>query len=195
MFFRKKDKNTYTDAELIEKYQQSSDKYYVGELYKRHAHLVLGICLHYLQDKAEAEDAVINIFEKLFQELIKNKVSNFKAWLCFVSRNHCISLLRKKNTAQQNQRELALLQQEDDQNVQDYMDEKKQVTELQLTYLEEAMTELNEQQQRCVRLFYLDHKSYAEIIVLTGYTLNEVKSFIQNGKRNLKILLTKKIAI
>ena len=195
MFFKKKDKNVYTDAELIEQYQQSSDKFYVGELYKRYAHLVFGICLHYLQDKAEAEDAVLNIFEKLFQELMKNKVSNFKAWLCFVTRNHCISQLRKRSTVQQNQRELSHLQKEAEQSVQEYLDEKQQVTELQLSYLDEAMTELNQQQQRCIRLFYLDHKSYAEIMTLTGYSLNEVKSFIQNGKRNLKILLTKKISL
>jgi DNA-directed RNA polymerase specialized sigma24 family protein len=32
--------------------------------------------------------------------------------------------------------------------------------------------------------------SYTEIVAITGYSANEVKSYIQNGKRNLKTLIT-----
>jgi RNA polymerase sigma-70 factor (ECF subfamily) len=59
--------------------------------------------------------------------------------------------------------------------------------------LEEAIQELSEEQKLCVNLFYLQKKSYQQITDRTGFTLMQVKSYIQNGKRNLKIILEKKL--
>jgi RNA polymerase sigma factor (sigma-70 family) len=62
--------------------------------------------------------------------------------------------------------------------------------EINLSNLNEALKSLAEKQRICVELFYLQEKSYNEVAEITGFTMNEVKSFIQNGKRNLKIYLT-----
>ena len=176
------------DNDLISRYRESGDKQYVGELYKRYAHLVMGVCLGYFKDRDESKDAVTRIFEKLFDELKKREIENFKVWLSFVSRNFCISELRKKQV--QHNREMDYKHTETE--IEDPRAEEAPDKELQLQHLESAVAALNPQQQTCIRLFYLEGKSYQEVADITGHTLNEVKSHLQNGKRNLKIILTEK---
>jgi RNA polymerase sigma-70 factor (ECF subfamily) len=178
------------DNELIVKYRESDDKQYVGELYKRYAHLVMGMCLHYFKDRDESKDAVTRIFEKLFGELKKREIENFKVWLSFVTRNFCISELRKKQVQHGRDAEYKYI--ESEEAVNDPRMEEVPDKEVQLQHLEEAIISLNETQQTCIRLFYLEGRSYNEIAASTGYSVNEVKSYIQNGKRNLKIILTEK---
>src|ERR1051326_6145111 len=94
-----------SDLELVSKYKLTLDKLYVGELFKRYSHLVLGLCISYFKDKDRGKDELLQIFEKLFEELKKREIENFRVWLCFVSRNHCISSLRKQNTENARQNE------------------------------------------------------------------------------------------
>jgi RNA polymerase sigma-70 factor (ECF subfamily) len=61
--------------------------------------------------------------------------------------------------------------------------------EQQLLLLEEALKQLGAEQRHCIELFYLGQKSYQQIMTETGLSFKQVKSFIQNGKRNLKIAL------
>src|ERR1043166_5293113 len=91
-----------TDEELLLAFKQSGNKTVFADLFKNHVNAVYGTLLFYLQDKDEAKDAVMNIFEKLMEDLKQNDIRNFKAWLGFVVRNYCISLLRKKKTAFKN---------------------------------------------------------------------------------------------
>lgn len=177
-----------SDLDLVSRYRESGDKQYVGELYKRYAHLVMGVCLGYFKDRDESKDAVTRIFEKLFDELKKRNIENFKVWLSFVTRNFCISELRKKQV--QLEREMDYRHAET--KIEEPSIEEGSNKELQLQHLESAVASLNLQQQECIKLFYLDGKSYHEVSKITGYTLNEVKSHLQNGKRNLRIILTEK---
>ncbi|MDQ3046587.1 MAG: sigma-70 family RNA polymerase sigma factor [Bacteroidota bacterium] len=176
-----------TDKELVSHYKNSADKIYVGELYKRYSHLVLGMCISYFKDKEIAKDMLLQIFEKLFVELRKREVENFKAWLTFVVRNYCISELRKIQTKQKNeigyQYEVQMQMTVEDPELQK-LEEKK------LAELSKALDHLNPFQKRCIELFYLKDMSYSQIVELTGYSVNEVKSYIQNGKRNLKLLMS-----
>lgn len=71
--------------------------------------------------------------------------------------------------------------------------EKQQKDEL-LDNLSAVFDELKKEQKLCIQLFYLEKKSYEEVAQLTHYTLKEVKSHLQNGRRNLKILLEKRKA-
>jgi RNA polymerase sigma factor (sigma-70 family) len=174
-----------SDIELIALYKRSHDKQLVGELYKRYAHLVLGMCIHYFKDKDTAKDIVIQIFEKLFDELKKREVENFRAWLTFVVRNHCISEIRKLQTLQSREQEY-----EKDLKTGLSITEDGPETEKQIEQLESALNELNPLQKKCIELFYYKNMSYAQIVDITGYSINEVKSYIQNGKRNLKLIMT-----
>lgn len=156
-------------------------------LYERYAHLVLGICFKYLNSADEAKDATQQIFIKLLEDLKRFRIENFKPWILQVSRNHCLMLLRKSIPVSNNTIELG----ED----MEFEDQEHPVAEREqlITILEQALTTLNTEQRTCVELFYLKKMNYAAIAAQTGYTMMQVKSYIQNGKRNLKnILVTHK---
>jgi RNA polymerase sigma-70 factor (ECF subfamily) len=64
--------------------------------------------------------------------------------------------------------------------------------EMQLQQLEVALTHLQDDQRQCLIWFYLEKLSYQQVAERGGYSLMQVKSHIQNGKRNLRLLLEKK---
>ena len=182
--FKKKEKKQESDNELIEKYRNSRDKEYVGVLFERYYFLVYGLCLKYLQDEDEAKDAVLQIFEKLFTDLFKHNIQNFPSWLHSVARNHCLMNLRKKKQIEKHEQ---ILRFEKEQFHEQPDFEEKLIETQRMNGLNEALAELKEEQRVCIDLFYLQEKSYNEICDTTGYNYKQVKSFIQNGKRNLKL--------
>jgi RNA polymerase sigma-70 factor (ECF subfamily) len=182
-----------TDAELLAAYRASGDKALVGELYTRYAHLVYGLCLNYFRDREVARDAVLQLFEKLFESLKKNEPENFKMWLTFVARNFCISELRKQKV--QRERTENYLRDEDEPLIDDpesTVIEDAQQREEKLKKLENAVMALEDEQRTCIELFYFKDKSYREIADITGFSEKMVKSHLQNGKRNLKLILEEK---
>ncbi len=181
--------SSFSDSELVEMYKKTSNKVIVGELYKRYTHLVLGMCLHFYDDSAEAEDAVIAIFEKLFNDLKVHEVNCFKAWLIFVVKNYCLADLRHQEYVLDYQKDYHYFINQEDSDAE--AEATKSEGE-QLKQIEKSLHELNEFQRKCIELYYLKNKSYLQIVETTGYSLKEVKSYLQNGKRNLKILLLKK---
>ena len=178
-----------TDLELIARYKFTLDKNYVGELFKRYSHLVLGLCINYFKNKDEAKDELLQIFEKLFDALRKTDVENFPGWLTFVSRNHCISVLRKRKTETERKADYNY---SEEKFVESYEGVRHDEKEIQLQQLEEAVKELEYEQRICVELFYLKERSYSEIASATGFSEKQVKSYLQNGKRNLRIILSTK---
>ncbi|MCC6371575.1 MAG: sigma-70 family RNA polymerase sigma factor [Bacteroidia bacterium] len=176
--------NNHSDNELINIFLEEDDNTVVGVLYERYGHLVLGLCIKYLQNRDEAKDASIQIFSNLLSDLKKYKIEFFKSWLYVYSKNYCLMQLRKRQS--QLRKELELRENPDlfmDSEDPEHLHEK----EKQIALLAKAMELLNNEQKKCVSLFYLNNKSYNEIVEITGYSANEVKSYIQNGKRNLKI--------
>jgi RNA polymerase sigma-70 factor (ECF subfamily) len=187
--FKKKQFNA--DEDIAREYYIKGNKNLVGDLFVKHVKTVFGVCLFYFKDKAQAKDVVMQIFEKLLTELKKTEVKNFKAWLSFVVRNYCISELRKtknKYFVSENYLDFeinttTLLEEEKIESVND---------DLLLQFMNESLPLLKENQKRCVELFYLQNQSYQQICDVTHFSLNEVKSYIQNGKRNLKLLIEQK---
>ena len=171
-------------------YRESGDNVYIGELFKRYTHLVFGVCMKYLKDEDESKDAVMMIFEKLPGDLKKHEVSQFKGWLHRVASNHCLMELRNKSARHEKEVEMAkdmgsIMESGYELHLDGEADKEKE-----LSNLENAVKELKEEQKICIELFYLQEKSYQEVAEMTGFDMNKVKSAIQNGKRNLKILLT-----
>lgn len=180
MLFTKSSSNI-SDEALIERYRKSGKKSHVGELFNRYAHMVLGVSMKYLKDPAAAEDATIEIFEKLFVELKSKDIDVFKAWLYTVSKNHALMILRKQvRTREKRARFTATYEVDLDDHAE---------REVQYEALKRALSVLNPEQKKCLELFFLDKRSYKEIVEHTGFAMNTVKSHIQNGKRNLKIQL------
>jgi RNA polymerase sigma factor (sigma-70 family) len=176
-----------TDAELLELYYADRNQQWIGILLERYTLLLLGVCMKYLKDENEAKDCVQQIFLKVLTEVGKYRIDYFKSWLYMVAKNHCLMRLRNKGT--KTAKEL------NEHHAVTFESEKEDVIANEKTYnlLEEVLQELGEEQRQCVILFYLKKNSYQQISEKTGYSLMQVKSYIQNGKRNLKILLDKKM--
>lgn len=182
--------NSVSDEDLVEYYRNSHDTVYVGELYTRYTHLVYGVCMKYLQNDNDAKDATMQIFEKLLKELKKHHITAFKPWLYMVVKNYCMMEFRKAASQKTNTQKIVKEQQQNvETDVDTHLDEKAE-KELMLNGLEKGLSALKPEQQQCVKLFYLEELSYKDIAEKTGFSLNDVKSHIQNGKRNLKLFLT-----
>lgn len=180
-----------SDIELIDLYQKRYDSSAMAILYKRYIGLVYGLCYKYLQNHHDAEDATTDIFCIIMDKLKDNTVTYFKSWLYIISKNHVLAILRK-NKHQQTQlvEEWSQSFMENtevehlniDSNTKDEWEDKLKI----------GLESLKEAQQVCIELFYIQKKSYVEVAQLTGFDMNQVKSHIQNGKRNLKIYLESK---
>jgi RNA polymerase sigma-70 factor (ECF subfamily) len=178
-----------SDAELIDSFKSAGDASALGILFERYVHLVYGVCMKYLKNTEESRDATMQIFEKIRFDLQKHKVEKFSFWLHTVSKNYCLMQLRSKDAMKSY--DDTLLVTEDGvvkDNIADFFGEKN--TDHLLEVLPKALENLNTEQRICVELFYLKEKCYEEISSITGYEMKKVKSYIQNGKRNLKIFLT-----
>ena len=176
-----------SDKELLEYYYADNNQEWIGILLQRYTLLLLGVCMKYLKDETEAKDCVQQIFLKVLTEVSKYKIDYFKSWLYMVAKNHCLMRLREKGA--RGVKELS------EQHIADAETDKQDLIQNEQTYnlLEEAIEELSEEQKLCVNLFYLQKKSYQQITERTGFTPMQVKSYIQNGKRNLKLILEKKL--
>jgi RNA polymerase sigma factor (sigma-70 family) len=177
----------HSDLELIERYKKTHNNEILGVLYERYMHLVYGTCLKYLKDSEAAKDAVMNIFEELMTKLRTHQVDNFRSWLFVVSKNHCLMQLRKESRTLTTEIPVSLMQSEEEIHLNGVMEKEKHLNDL-----EECLDRLPDDQQRSVRLFYLESKCYNEISAITGMEWNRVRSHIQNGRRNLKICMDNK---
>jgi len=178
--FKQKKYQSYSDETLVLMYKREEDKLCFGVLYERYGHLVMGVALKYLKDGPLAEDLTGHVFEKLIEMLKNHDISNFKSWLYMVSKNECLMFLRKQN------REIPL---ELDIAGEDGSELDHSIHNSQLNLLHEKIVNLKDEQKKCIELFYIYEKSYSEISLELNITTKQVKSAIQNGKRNLKILL------
>jgi len=170
-----------SNEELLHSFLQTREVSVFGELYRRYIPLVYGLCLKYLGEKENAHDAVMDIFENVLKKLPQYEVRNFNTWLYSVAKNHCLHVLRKENQAIFVKIEDAFVENEELFTLID-----KPQTPEEIAALSYCMMILPNEQQKSIQLFYMEEKSYADIVELTGYGLNKVKSYIQNGKRNLK---------
>jgi RNA polymerase sigma factor (sigma-70 family) len=181
-----KDQLSNTDEELISRFKETGNNFFMGELYKRYTHLVFGLCMKYLKDEDASKDMVMDIFEKILLRIHKEEISFFKSWLYIVAKNECLMKLRKADYTVQIENVSGALM-ENGEGVHLNEEENKEAV---LRALEKGVQMLNDNQKKCIELFYLQQRSYQEVADHTGFSLNEVKSHIQNGKRNLKNYLS-----
>ena len=178
-----------SDQELLENFYTTHDAEWLGILLPRYTLLLLGVCMKYLKNEEEAKDCVQQIFLKVITELKKYKVEYFKSWLYMVAKNHCLMKIRDRHgkiPMELTERNMAGAEELPDRQslAQD---------EQAIEFMNEALAELSPEQRQCVTLFYLEKKSYQEISEETKFTMMQVKSYIQNGKRNLKLMIEKKM--
>lgn len=175
-----------TDEELLNHFYHDRENHWLGDLFERYTMLLFGVCMKYLKNEEEAKDAVQQVFLKAITELHKYRVQYFKSWLYMIAKNHCLMRLRQRTGNLEIEKQ-AIADETDPHALHRHI-EKDRTLELMYS----SLNELNNEQKLCVTLFYLEKKSYQQIAEETGFTIMQVKSFIQNGKRNLRILLEKK---
>jgi RNA polymerase sigma-70 factor (ECF subfamily) len=174
-----------SDLDLVKAFCADDRREALGVLYQRYGHLVVGLCLDYLKDREAARDATMDIFEKVTLKVCDKPIETFRAWLFYTSRNYCIDVLRKQI------RERERLEKVSEDDYVEYQEADRPLSEERLAQLPEAMVQLPGPQAECVKLFYLKGMSYTQVSETTGYDLKQVKSYLQNGRRNLRNHLEK----
>lgn len=175
------------DAELIAAFKKTGEQGHVEQLFLRYADLIFGVCLKYLGDAEKSKDAAMDIYLQLPDKLRRHEVSQFRSWVHVVTKNHCLMMLRSAQKGKTIPLDDGFMQ-----SVEKIHPENEGgALEEQLVQLEQCIGTLPAEQQTCVRLFYLENRCYKEIAGKTGLEWNQVRSHIQNGKRNLKICMEK----
>jgi RNA polymerase sigma factor (sigma-70 family) len=167
-------------------YKQTQQLDVLSTLYQRYMELVYGVCLKYFKDQERSKDAVMNIFEELVQKLQLHEVSNFKSWLHTLTRNYCLMQLRTPKNLKTTEFNPDYMQYEETVHLNGVFEKEEQFNKL-----EKCLAILPAQQKETVSLFYLQQKCYEEIVTITGYEWNKVRSYIQNARRNLKLCMEK----
>lgn len=180
------DNRQLNEQGLLTDYRKTGNIELLGKLYEQYMPLVFGLCLKYLKDEEKSKDAVMQIFEDLVKKLRVHEVSNFKSWLYTVARNYCLMEIRSSSkhdiiSIDNDFVETGALMH---LNVEDVPEEKFKI-------MERCIESLPSGQRDVITLFYLEQKCYKEVSEITGFDLNKVKSYVQNGKRNLKICIEK----
>ena len=178
-----------SDKELLERFYNDYNNEWLGILVSRYTLLLLGVCMKYLKNEEDAKDAVQQIFLKAINELHKYKVEYFKSWIYMIAKNHCLMKLRDKEKFSSEINDRIAATPDETLDISLLIEKDKTLNQLSA-----ALQKLNKEQQLCITLFYLEKKSYNEIADQTGFNMMQVKSHIQNGKRNLKLLLNKSLA-
>ena len=177
-----------TDKELLASFKETGDINLLSTLYQRYMDLVFGVCLKYLKDGERCKDAVMDIFDELNTKLRVHEVENFKGWVHVLARNYCLMQLRSPRNMKTTEFNPLFMYSEQNTHLNGEALEKEE----NYKKLEQCMESLPEEQRRSVMLFYLENKCYNEIAAITGHDWNKVRSYIQNGKRNLKICIEEK---
>jgi RNA polymerase sigma-70 factor (ECF subfamily) len=182
--------STLPDDELVAHYKATGNLQVLTDLYQRYMELVYGVCLKYLKEEEDAKDSVLNIYEELIPKLQKYEVNNFKSWLYQLAKNHCLMKLRSDKKFAKVPIDVSLMQNEEAVHLNGVMEKEEH-----LNQMNDCLQQLVPEQKQAVELFYLQGKCYNEITVITGIEWKKVRSFIQNGRRNLKICMDKQISI
>ena len=174
-----------SDSELVAAFKQSGNMDLLGALYQRYMDLVFGVCLKYFKDAERSKDAVMDIYMELAKKLPLHEVAYFKGWLHVLARNHCLMQLRSPRNLKTTEFSPNFMQSAENA----HLENEQLVKEEKLNILQQCVEGLPAEQREAVALFYLENKCYNEITALTGHDWNKVRSYIQNGRRNLKICM------
>ena len=182
--------DTYSDEDLLVQIRSDDGHKFVGELYKRYAHLVYGICMKYLKNSANSQDIMMDIFEKFLKKPPSGDVISFKKWLFTVTRNECLTFHRNNKRSESQEEQWKNFEKKPE-----YFMENEDVGSLnskaKVMNVQDALLQLKEPQRICIQLFYIEGSSYKEIEEKTTFDLKQIKSYLQNGKRKLKLLIEK----
>ncbi len=184
-YFKTSSNSKLSDEELIKKFRFSHDNSYLGELFLRYTPYVFGVAVKHLQNQKDAEDLTLTTYNKISSDLKRIEVMDFKKWLYKLIVDQC-NIEKKKKSASNEESKMILIEELTKEEDNLFINTDAKNTTLDTNSLRLAIDTLNESQKMCIDLFYIQNKSYQEVSEITGYSLNQVKTNIQNGKRLLK---------
>ncbi len=168
-----------TDFELLDRFRRHGDRAAFERIVARHRPWLHRVCARLLRSDEAARDATQDVFARVLNRLDTFRGDNFPGWLKAIAVNCCL------NTIDRDKR-WAPLEAAGEAPAADLG------PELQLLRLEEGVrarhliARLPERQKIVFCLKYIDDCSYQEIERLTGFSNKEVKSFLQNARRNFE---------
>ncbi len=171
-----------TDEEVIITYKTTGKKSVLAPLFKKYNEKLFGLAYYYLHERESAMDTVMDTFEVVLKTIDNKDITYYKGWLMSICRNLCLKKIRDEKKFDE-------LKEISDNSMESDVDRvyKDETIEKILEYV----PQLKEGQRICIHEFYLLGKSYDEISASQGMTFKEVKSNVQNGKRNLRIMFEK----
>ena len=180
-----KNASNISDNELLQMYFKTDNLDYIGILFKRYTRILIGVSLKYTSDLHHAEDVVQQVFIK-FLDAVHPQIANVGGWLYQMTKNESINFTKK-----QGRQQIQHLEREEYHLSDTTDDEIKALLykEHQSELLMAAISELKSDQRKAIECFYFHNLSYEQIAVQNNWSIGEVKSYIQNAKRNLKIKL------
>lgn len=184
-FFKRKNYYQLSNEQLLDAYREENDSEALGVLYERNLEMVFATCARYLDDEAAAKDAALDIYEQLCEKVRLHDIQNFESWLYILAKNHCLMILRRKKTT--------TTMPIDDYNhiaaQEEISADEHSAQQTELNDLQSCINRLPDDQKQAITLFYLEEKSYKEISDIMNEDITKVRSYIQNGRRNLKICM------
>jgi len=187
-FVRTQSPVALSDEDLLAHYQRSGETHYLGQLYERYLPMVYGVCLNILRDAHAAEDAVMGIYEELSRKVQAHQIEVFRGWLYTLTRNYCLMELRRKKRMPTDYHP--------PENLVHY-DAITPASEFEIARpsdverLQLCLQGLPNKQRQSIQQFYFEGKSYQEIAQQLEEDVGKVRSYIQNGRRNLRLCLEK----
>ncbi len=181
-----KSRDQNSDEELVQQFRKSGDRSLLGLLLQRYSERILGTCHYYLRQEQDAEDAAMEVCELIVRHLQKSKeIKRFKDWVFIIARNHCFRKLKENKRLA----ELGEEWQKDflQSGVQYELGDTLYVQQEELyARVASELQELTEPQRICLTAFYWQGEKYKDIAARFGMSADEVRSAIQNGRRNLR---------
>jgi len=188
-FIKTTNTSVLPDEDLVAAYKANGDQKTLSDLYQRYMELVYGVCLKYFKDEENARDAVLSIYEELITKVKKYEIQHFKSWLYQLARNYCLMKLRSDKKFLKSGIDVTLMQNEEEVHLNGVLEKEEHFKHMYF-----CLQQLVPEQKQVVELFYLNGKCYNEISETTGIEWNKVRSFIQNGRRNLKNCMDKQMS-
>lgn len=149
------------------------------------------LCLSFLLNSGEADDAAQDVFVKTFTSLNKYRSNvSFHAWICRIASNHCIDLLRKKKRQKTDSLDQILEQrgeQAPDSVSQKDLSEDIRVERRQKTDMAvKVLSTLSQEQRRILVLREVEGLSYEKIAGELECSLDAVKARLRRARLELK---------
>ena len=170
------DLGAFSSEELAARFAETQENAYFAEIERRHKRKVWAMAYSVLGDVGKAEDVSQETFLLLSMAGDRFKDGSVEGWLCLVARRLALNLHKR--------------------HLRGEMVEERLVMETPPGSLEadlpdprilETLGTLPPAQRVCLNLLYGEGLSYKEIVGKTGFSLKEVKTHLQNGRRNFKL--------